>query len=300
MNWFLIALIAPFLWALSNHIDKYLLNKYFKDGGAGALVIFSALIGVPLLPIIYLLDNTVFSVTPLLASLVAINGSLFVIGLIPYMHALDEDETSIVTPLYQTIPIFGYVLAFFFLGETLTTIQIVASLLIISGAILLSLDLDKKFKLKKKVFWLMMLSAFLIALNSFFFKFIAIKESFLLTSFWEYIGFPILSIILLVFVKNYRAQFFNVLKVNTTGVLTINIFNEIINIVAKIIINFTTLLAPLALVWVVNGIQPLFVLVMGIIITLFFPRLGKESLHKKHLIQKIISILIMIIGISLL
>ncbi|MBU4142239.1 hypothetical protein KKE99_05225, partial [Patescibacteria group bacterium] len=87
---------------------------------------------------------------------------------------------------------------------------------------------------------------------------------------------------------------------NKRAVLGWNTTNEVLNIIAKIIMNFATLLAPLALVWVVNGFQPFFVLFFGIIITLFFPRFSKENLLKKHLAQKVIAILIIFIGVYLL
>jgi uncharacterized membrane protein len=300
MNWMFFAFLAPFLWATSNHIDKYLLNKYFKDGGAGALIVFSALIGIPLLPIIYFIHPAVFSINFISAICIVLNGAIFVLALIPYMYALADDEASFVAPLFQTIPFFTYILAYIFLHESLTTIQIFAALLIIFGAVGLSLDIDNQMRLKKKIFWLMILSSFMISINSFAFKFIALSESFWVTSFWEYVGFSLLAVVLLVFVKSYRKQFFEVLKINTTRVLAVNAFNEVINIVAKIVMNFATLLAPLALVWVVNSIQPFFVLLIGIIITFAFPYLGKESFLKKHMLQKLASITIMILGTVLL
>jgi hypothetical protein len=46
MQWFLLALIAPALYAVSNHIDKYLVEKYlsrdkFKQEDVGSLILFS-------------------------------------------------------------------------------------------------------------------------------------------------------------------------------------------------------------------------------------------------------------------
>ena len=41
MNWFLIALLPPALWSVTNHFDKYLLSKFFKGGG----VEFDGLLG---------------------------------------------------------------------------------------------------------------------------------------------------------------------------------------------------------------------------------------------------------------
>lgn len=298
MNWFLIALVAPFFWAITNHIDKYLINRYFRSGGVGALMIFSAIIGIVLLPIIYLIEPDVIYLKTSFAIFMILNGILYVVGLLPYFYALAEDEASIVVPLFQLIPFFGYLLALVVLNESLTLLQIIASLLVLSGAILISLDYNKeKNKFKVKVFWLMVLSSFLVALNGLIFKFIAIGENFWITSFWEYVGFSITGIILLTFIKSYRNQFFFIFKNNRLAVLSINGTNEILNIIAKMVMNFATILAPLALVWVVNGFQPFFVFILGIILTVFSPALGKESMLKKHLMQKFATIVIMFIGV---
>jgi len=220
--------------------------------------------------------------------------------MLPYLYALEKDEASIVVPLFQTVPVFSYILALIVLNEVLTVYQIIASILVIIGAIGLSLDLDNRYRLKKKVFSLMLFSSFLVALNGLIFKFVAIREDFWTTSFWEYIGFSILAFMLLVFIKSYRKQFLAVIKVNRVPVISLNALNEVLNIIGKIVMNFATLLAPLALVWVVNGFQPFFVLLIGIFITLFFSRLGKESLKRQHIVQKIVAIAVMFAGVYLL
>ena len=158
MNWFLIALIPPALWSATNHLDKYLISKYFKGSGVGALMVFSSLIGVFLLPIIIILHPEVLSIS-LNSILIAINGFLYILAVLPYFYALQKDEASICVPLFQLIPVFSYVLAYFILGETLTNNQILGGLLVVAGAIGISLDLSnkKKIKFKKEVFWLMML-----------------------------------------------------------------------------------------------------------------------------------------------
>jgi len=300
MNWFLIALAAPALWAITNHIDKYLITRYFKSGGVGSLIIFSALIGLFVLPFILIIHPAVFSINSTLAVLIALNGFIYVLAMLPYLYALEKDEASIVVPLFQTVPVFSYILALIVLKEVLTLYQITASILIIIGAVGLSLDLDNKYRLKRKVFSLMLFSSFLVALNGLIFKFVAIREDFWTTSFWEYIGFSILAFILLIFVKSYREQFLAVIKANRVPVISLNALNEVLNIIGKIVMNFATLLAPLALVWVVNGFQPFFVLLIGIFITLFFSHLGKESLKKQHVVQKIIAIAVMFVGVYLL
>ncbi|MDP2789426.1 MAG: hypothetical protein Q8O46_05315 [bacterium] len=47
MQWFFIALGAPFLWAVVNISDQYLVLRYAVGRrGSGGLVLFSSLIGI--------------------------------------------------------------------------------------------------------------------------------------------------------------------------------------------------------------------------------------------------------------
>ena len=46
MSWFVFALCGPILWAISVHLDKYLVERYFKDADVIVLLIFTALMFV--------------------------------------------------------------------------------------------------------------------------------------------------------------------------------------------------------------------------------------------------------------
>ena len=52
MSWLVYAFSEPVLWAASTHIDKYLVERYFKDSSVAVLLVFTALIGVLVLPCI--------------------------------------------------------------------------------------------------------------------------------------------------------------------------------------------------------------------------------------------------------
>lgn len=297
MNWFLLALTGPILWSISNHIDKFLITKYFKGGGVGSLIIFSALFSLIFTPIALYFEPNALSIEPKFALILMANSILWVGQIILYLYAMQKDEASLVVPIFQTIPVFGYVLAFFILGESLATKQILASLLIITGAIALSLDLNQqRIKIKGSILILILLSSFLGALSGVIFKFIAIKTDFWMSTFWNLMGAVFVGIFLLIFIKPYRAEFFRVLKVNRTKVLAINGLNELLSLIAALAVSYASLLTSIALVMVVNGFQPFFVFLFGILLTLFFPHLGSESLVRKHLIQKITAIIVIFIG----
>jgi len=165
-------------------------------------------------------------------------------------------------------------------------------LLIVVAAIFISLDFSQEMKLKAKPFLLMVLSSFMIAVNALVFKIIVFKiialdETYWGTAFWEYIGGGIFGLLLFGFVPLYRVQFIATVQKSKVAVLSINLVSELLNIGAKLAANFASLLAPLALVWVVNGFQPIIVFIYGIILTVFIPRLGKENISRKVVMQKL-------------
>lgn len=298
MNWFLIALITPLAHAAVNHIDKYLIQKYLRGSNVGSLVLFSALFAVIALPVVYWMDPTVFNVSTYDAVLLIINGALLVLAYICYFYALSQDEASLVVPLFQFVPIFGFILGYFILGETLSKTQLLGSIIIIFGAILLSLRLgNNRVHIKKSVLWLMTGSSLCYAINGVLFKFITeTQQRFLPSLFWDFTGKVLFGLLLFATVTSYRRQFLVVLKENKASILSLNALNELLALAGESASVFAVLLAPVVLVQVIGGFQPLFVFIYGVLLTLLFPWLSKESLAKKDLFQKIVGIGIVTIG----
>lgn len=302
MNGFLLALVPPFLWAVANHLEKYTISNYFKKAGVGTMMIFSSFIAIFVLPFSFLLQTNAFSIAPLTALLIALNGCLYLSATFPYLKALKLNDASAVVPIFQLIPVISFVLGYIFLGETLTGDQLVGGALIVLGAIVISLEMseEKKYKLRKDVLLLMALSSLIYSFHFLFFKMFAVNTQFWTAEFWENIGFIGFGLMLILFIKNYRREFKEVMKANGKAVLAINSVNEVVNITAKMVFNYASLLVPIALSWVAVGFQPVFVLAISIFLTIFFPHISKEKVLGKHLLQKIICIIVMTIGVYIL
>lgn len=297
MSWFFISLLGTCFFAASNFIDKILINKYFKGGGVGALAIYSALIGFFVLPLPLFIDQNFFVVNLKEVGIMMTSGIVYLIGIIAYLYAMTKDDTSTVVPFFQIIPIFAYIMGYIFLKEEITTVQFIGMCIIIFASILLSLDLSaNKLKFKAGVVVLMLVSSFFISLSNLLFKVGGIDSGFWVTSFWTYLGYAVLGIILFVFFGNYRIQFISSVKSNSIAILSINTVNEIVGITGKMLQNLATLLAPLALAIAVNGFQPAIVLVYGVLLTIFFPHLIKENISKKHIFFKILCIIVLTLG----
>lgn len=299
MNWFWIALLPPIFWSITNHIDKYLLTRFFNKGAVGSVIIFSASISLLLLPIMILVHPEVITQFKLEYLLIAVNGTFYLLATLPYFYALEKDDASLTVPLFQLIPVFSFILGYIFLKETLNLYQIIGGVIILISSVFISLSLAdiKKIHMRWDVFFLMVLSSVLYALNFIFFKLFVMQNNFFITSFWEYVGFAVFGIFLFIAIKSYRDGFLTVLKHNRTQVLAINISNEIFNIIAKIAFNYASILTPVTLVWIINGLQPFFVFIMGIFLTIFFPTVSKEDISKKTLFQRVCAIAVITLGV---
>ena len=130
MNWLAFALCGPLLWAISTHLDKYLVERYFRNADVVVLTLFTALMGLILMPIIAWFDPAVFQRDWTSIALMAVSGILYMGAIIFYLNALQGHEASVVAPFFQSSPLFGYTLAYFILGETLSGTQMLGGLLI--------------------------------------------------------------------------------------------------------------------------------------------------------------------------
>jgi drug/metabolite transporter (DMT)-like permease len=300
MTWFLASLFAVMMWSASNHIDKHLVSRYFQGGQIGALSIFASMVCLFIpLGIFIAFPTLIFSLSFQHILTLVGGGILLSLYLLPYFYTLKEEDTSLAIPFYQTIPVFGYLLGFFFLGEILTGKEILAGLLIIAGAVFLSIDIRGKVTFKMRTCLLMLLSSGIYAFSIFLFKWVAINENFWASCFWESLGVSLFGIILF-FIPAYRRQFLNVFSSGSKSFVPILVLNEALNIGAKLLTNFATLLAPIVFVNLVAGIQPFFVFLYGVVLTKLFPTAIHEDISRKTIIQKCIAMIVIFIGTFLL
>jgi drug/metabolite transporter (DMT)-like permease len=300
MTAFLISLLAPALWAVSNHFNKFLVSRYLTGAGVGAVVVFAALIGVLVLPLAFILQQNAFQLAALQALLIALNGCLYLCALTPFLKALRISDASSAIPILQVVPVFSFVLASIFLGETLSANQIIGGSLIVFAAFMITLQCKpgsglKRFGIQRKALALMLLSSFIYALSFLLFKYFAQQTDFWSTTFWESVGFIGYASALLLFVPAYRKDFFAIFPSNrvATGLV---LTNEAINILAKIAFNYFSLWIPLTLAWVGVSFQPVFVLLYSMILTGLFPHINKEAVTGRDLAHKATCIVLMIVG----
>jgi len=288
---------APFLLACANHNDKFLLSRFLEEKSIGSIVILSSLFSGVAIPIILFIQPAAYAVGLVQGSALVATGMLSVFATVCYLYALDIDEASFVTPFNQTVPIFAYFLGYFILGETITLAQGLGSFVIIVSALALSFEFDRRgIRFKRGVVALMLGASVLSAINGVIFKLIALDKGFWVALFWGFAGQVMTGLIFLLCVPSYRRDFIGLLKQQKGTVVGLIALSETLLSVSEAVTLYATLLAPVALVLLVNSFQPLFVFALGIMLTFFFPCVAKESLDRMKMLQKGAGIGLMLVG----
>jgi hypothetical protein len=142
----------------------------------------------------------------------------------------------------------------------------------------------------------MLAASFLSAINGVIFKLIAVDKGFWVSLFWGFVGQVMAGLSLLVCVPSYRRDFLGLFKQEKVAVGGLIALSRTLFSVSEAVTLYATLLAPVALVLLVNSFQPLFVFTFGVVLTLFLPRVAKESLDRMKILQKGAGIAFMLVG----
>ena len=298
----ILSLLASILWGITNHIDKFMLvgtedNKNIIK----VLVVFSSLIaGIILTPFWLILSHFNVSISFISLISVFLASLVYIIACVLYFKAMEENDASIVIVMSQMIPVFSYILALILFKENLTINQIIGSITIILSAVIISFDFNEKNNKKKfKALVLMSISSFIYSTYFILFDIAIRNSSYYSCAFWYQIGLLMIGLVLLL-IKQFRDPFIIMIKKYGKRYFILNTTNEALNLISHLLVNYANLIIPVALVTVLNGFQSAFVFIFGVIGTIIFPKYIKEVLSKNNVIQKILCIILSIVGLIIL
>jgi uncharacterized membrane protein len=284
--WLFFALSGPVCWAASTHIDKFLVDRYFRDSDTAVLMVFTALIGVALLPFIAWLAPQALAQDAASALVLAASGVLYMGAMLFYLRAIQSEEASVVAPLFQASTIFALLLAFLLLGEIPGWRRIAGMALIVGAVVSLTIDSrGGKRSIRGRTLALMLAATFVVALSNVLFKYFAVRSDYWSTIFWTFVGEAAFGAGI-VAIPAYRRQFVALLRTNTAALLSVNGANELINLGGGLGVRFASLLAPIAVVSAISSTTTLFVFGFGALLSRFAPAVAREDLSRGNLLRK--------------
>jgi len=294
MNWIILALIPPFIWAFVNVMNKIVRTKHI-DSSITYMIIAGP---VNLIYIFGFLFLKISTPNIALALFALFTGIMQAIAALCYIKALSIDEVSRVIPLMRLESIFVIIFATLLINEILIPIKYLAFFLILIGGFLISLKKFKGVFSLSKAFYFMVLSSFLWGTSDVFIKYLSRFMDFQSYFMFSRIGAFIFAVALFLIPK-FRFNALNNIQRLSKKVLPMILLAEIIGIGGMIIFFYAISIAPVTLVNVLLGFQPFFVLIIASFLSFKFPQILREELNKKVLLTKIFAIILLFVGLFL-
>ncbi|MBI3034890.1 EamA family transporter [Candidatus Woesearchaeota archaeon] len=292
-SWIYFVLIAYGIWAVTSLIDKIVISKgYIKSP-----LVYILLNGLMNVLLIFLLPFVGFEALKFTDFLIVLlGGAAFSASVSLYYKAVQYDDISKVIILFQLGPVFVLLMSFLFLGEILTKNSFIGFLFLLSAGFIVSYKKVNGSLRLGKAFYYMAISMFFGAIFL-----VTAKYIYNVTSFWSAFlwmrlaGFTALGVLLF---PSIRKEAVNTLKIMKPKAKALMIFKMLIDFSAFVFLGYAILNGPISLVTVLgSSVLPLFVFVLALACSFYFPNLVKEDINKKAILIKLSAIALMVVGI---
>lgn len=305
MSWLILVIIATVLDAIRIFMDNFISDVYFKGRESVSQKLFYGYFWVITSIIILVVSgfdpgNTTFSVI----FYIFFSGFLGSFSSIPYYKALEIEDSTNLAIFVQLAPILYLVLGWIFLGETFSPIQLVAFFVILIAPILIVLTTRKR---SRKVKLRAVFYAFLYVLVATIANIIFVKAHSDSLNFASEIGLlfmgsGVASLIMVYGRPKWRKRFRAVLKKNKGKLLSVLFVDAIVSEFKTFTYRAALIAAPaVALASVASdSVEPIVIFFMGILLTLIWPKFGREKLDRKTIMVHLASTILVVIGIVLL
>ncbi len=294
--------------SLNLFFDNYISDYHFKGRGAFSQNYFYAFTYLLVAVIMALASNFDFTtVAPLTVVLLLLSGVISAIDTLPYYKALELDDSTNLGIFIQLAPVLYLIFGWLFLGETMSISQLVSFFIIVSAPFLIINSARKRsrgIRLKAALY------AFLYVLMSVASSLIFAQQlgagadfpTFLALTSIVLLGRSVGTLAIFVFQPKRRKRFFQVVRSSKNKVFYPMAFNSILDVMSTVTYRAALIAAPsVALASAAcDASQPIVIFFMGIILTLIWPKFGREKLDRKTVRVHVIATILVVIGIALL
>ncbi len=307
MNWLIFVLITILFDSIRIFIDNYASDYYFKGKFAVAQKLFYGYAFIIFSLILIFLMRENLAGAPLFPLLIFfISGFITSLAGIPYYKALELDDSTNLGIFIQLAPVLYLILGWFFLDQSFSPIQLVAFILILSAPVLIVLSTKKRNRNVKikAVFYSFIYVFIAIIANLIFVKENSTNENlnFITEMSFVFLGKGIGNLVIIYARPKWRKRFLSVLKSSKKKVLLPLFCSGFFGITKDFTYRAALTLAPsVALASAASdSATPIVIFFMGILLTLIWPKFGREKLDKKTIQVHLIATVLVVIGIVLL
>lgn len=230
------------------------------------------------------------------------SGIFFVAALFTFFEGLKIGEASVVGPFVGALnPLFTLIIAYFFFSQAITNSQLLAFLVVMAGALILTTNIwMAKLGFNQQLFWMVTSGIFWALAYTF------LRQAFLNGDLLSSLVFSRLAgglfVLPILAAPALRSKIFSAksgkFSLQKTGLLLI--VGQSMGALSGLLLAFATALASPALVNSLFGVQYLIILSVSLLLAKNHPQLLDENLSKGVLAQKIVGASILSWGVYLL
>ena len=296
MSWVFLALGSALAFAVVSALDKILIQRFVPN--PRAFIVLVGLIQFGLAAVV--LPFAKFSGYGLDTALIScVSGFLAGIYLVLMFWVMRMQDVSRVVPITSTHPIFVAILAQVFLGEIISVLAWIGILVTVGGAVLMSFGPTTRRSERGQSQWvpftLLMVSSLAFGLSQYLTKVVADDIDVWSLFVWRGLGLGIACVGIMIrksmfpdLVRAIRDPVSISLAVLTEGVLVL------IAVILQLLAIYS---GPVSLAVTVMAVRPLFVFILGILLSLGVSRVLDEPLEGRILATKLAAIAMTVGGI---
>lgn len=310
MNWLPVVAVSVLCYAGEIFVDNYISDVYFKGKGAVAQkwffgvaqTIFGILLGV----ITFFTTGIDFASVGFAPILLLILAGFFTsIASIFYYKALEIDDSTNLGIFIQLSPVLYLIFGWFLLGQEFNPMQLIAFAVIIAAPVLIILTTRKK---SRKTQARAVVFALLYVLITTLANIVFVKEdaaaaelSFFVEFAFLYFGKGIGNLAVMAASPKLRKRYKYVARASHKKVYRPLFASLSFSVVTNMTYNAALILAPSVAVASAasDSSIPIVTFFMGILLTLVWPKFGREKMDRKTIIVHLIATVLVVTGIVL-
>lgn len=287
--WIIFTFLAIMSFAIINVLDKFVYEKLTTKLIVPLMI--SGIVGVLVSIGIFLLNGySVISIPIMILTL--FSGVVLAIGIFFYNNSVKTEEISRLSALFSLEPLVLLIFATLFLGEHFSTSKYVGIFLLVFGAFIISIKNSFLPRIEKSLIYVAG-SIIFFALFSIIVKYVLNYADFWTVFAYSRIGM-FLTLIPIYFLKGKEIKY-NLVKFGKKSIFLM-MASSIITVIGYLFWTIALNEGYVSLVSALASFQPLMVLILSTMLTVFFPNIVKENISKFALILKLIGVSAMITG----
>jgi len=297
LTWLIVIILAYLFFGFASLGDKLVLTGRPKPNSYTFYVGIFGIFVILFIPFInFGLPNSAGLTWIILDAIVRI------LGMYTMYSALERfDVSKVIATIGATQPILIFILTWvFFKVQAMPAMDILAFIILLTGSIIISIE--KNIRITGDYLKITLFSSLMFSLDYIFTKLVFQNQPFLQGVVWTGIFIFLLVFVFLLSQKS-RKEIFSKKMVLDKKTDLFFVYAQVCGGIANFLQSFAIYLAPAIFLATINslkGVQYIFLFLMTLFISYFYPKILKENISKRIIFQKIVSIVLIVIGLVIL